>query len=131
MQATSSNDDLPLPADVRAYYDELVQAFAAGDAGALALLFDEAIERPMTRDQILAWGEAFFGEHGPARFVVERVEVERLGGESAVVLLTYRVETKDGRGSFGGIERDVLVRRGQGWTMAEWEAIKAPERADP
>lgn len=124
-----SDDELRLRDDVRAYYDEVVQAFAAGNPDALAQLFDGAITKPMTREQILAWGRKFFGEHGPARFKVERVEYERLGYGDAVVLLTYRVETKDGRGNFGGVERDVLVRRGRRWVMTEWEKAEPPKAA--
>jgi len=118
-----SDDELRLRSDVRAYYDEVVQVFAAGNADALALLFDAAIAKPMTREQILAWGKKFFGEHGPASFKVEKVEHERLGYENAVVLLTYRVETKDGKGNFGGVERDYLVKRGRRWVVASWEPV--------
>ncbi len=124
-----SDDELRLRDDVRAYYDEVVQAFAAGNPDALAQLFDAAITKPMTRAQILAWGREFFGEHGTARFKVVKVEYERLGYGDAVVLLTYRVETKDGRGNFGGTERDVLVRRGRRWVMTEWEKIGPPKAA--
>ena len=60
------------------------------------------------REQIRAWADKFFGEHGPASFKVQKLEFERLGFENAVVLLEYRVETTDGRGSFGGVERDVV-----------------------
>ncbi|UPT73267.1 MAG: hypothetical protein M0D55_15460 [Elusimicrobiota bacterium] len=123
------DDELRARADVRAYYDEVAQTFAAGNAEALALLFDAAINKPMTREGILAWARKFFGEHGGARFKVERIEYERLGRENAVVLLTYRVETKDGRGSFGGTERDVLVKRGRRWTMTEWEKADPPKAA--
>jgi hypothetical protein len=117
------DDELRLRSDVRAYYDEVVTAFAAGNADALALLFDAAIAKPMTRDQILAWGKKFFGEHGAASFKVEKVDYERLGYENAVVLLAYRVETKDGKGNFGGVERDYLVKRGRRWVVASWEPV--------
>ena len=120
-----SDDELRLRSDVRAYYDEVVQAFAAGNADALALLFDAAIAKPMTRENILAWGKDFFASHGPASFKVERVEYERLGYENAVVLLTYRVETKNGKGNFGGTERDYLTKRGRRWVVTAWE--KVPE----
>lgn len=118
-----SNDELRLRSDVRAYYDEVVQNFAAANADALALLFDAAIAKPMTREKILAWGKDFFAQHGPASFKIERIEYERLGYENAVVLLTYRVETKDGKGNFGGTERDHLAKRGRRWVITSWEKI--------
>ncbi len=116
-----SDDELRLRADVRAYYDEVIQTFAAGNADALVLLFDAAIAKPMTREKISAWGKDFFEKNGPASFKVERVEYERLGYENAVVLLTYRVETKDGKGNFGGTERDYLSKRGRRWVVTSWE----------
>lgn len=118
-----SDDELRLRSDVRAYYDEAVQAFAAGNADALALLFDAAIAKPMTREQISAWGRDFFAAHGPASFKVEKVEYERLGYENAVVLLAYRVETRDGKGNFGGTERDYLTKRGRRWAITSWEKV--------
>ena len=74
-------------------------------------------------------GQKFFSENGPAVFKIERVEYERLGYENAVVLLTYRVETKNGKGNFGGTERDVLVKRGRRWIMTSWEKAEAPKAA--
>lgn len=124
-----SQDELRLRSDVRAYYDEVAQAFAAGNADALALLYDPAIARPMTREKILAWGKGFFGEHGTASFKVEKIEYERLGYENAVILLTYRVTTPDGRGSFGGTERDYLIKRSRRWVVTAWEKVEtAPAR---
>lgn len=124
-----SDDELRLRSDVRAYYDEVVQAFAAGNKDALTLLFDGAIAKPMTREQIDAWGKKFFGEHGPASFKIEKIEYERLGYENAVVLLTYRVETKGGAGNFGGTERDVLAKHGRRWVITSWEKVGTPKAA--
>lgn len=124
-----SDDELRLRASVRAYYDEAAQAFAAGNHEALALLFDAAIARPMTREQISAWGRDFFAKHGPASFKVRSVEFERLGHESAVVLLTYRVETADGKGGFGGTERDYLAKRGKRWVVTAWEKLEERKAA--
>lgn len=121
-----SDDELRLRSEVRAYYDEVVTTFAAGNADALAQLFDASITKPMTHEKILSWGKDFFGKHGPASFKIEAVEYERLGYESAVVLLTYRVETKDGKGEFGGTERDYLAKRGRRWIMTSWEVV--PEK---
>lgn len=126
---TVSDDELRLRASVRAYYDEVAQAFAAGNHEALTLLFDAAIAKPMTREQIAAWGEGFFSKHGPASYKVSKVEFERLGFESAVVLLTYRVETADGKGNFGGVERDYLSKRGKRWVVTAWEKVEEPKPA--
>lgn len=126
---TVSDDELRLRSSVRAYYDEVAQAFAAGNTETLAMLFDAAIAKPMTREQISAWGKDFFAKHGPARFKVVRVEYERLGYENAVILLTYRVETQDGKGNFGGTERDYLSKRGRRWIVTSWEKVEEQKSA--
>lgn len=123
-----SDDEMRLRDSVRGYYDEVIIAFAAGNPDALTALFDGAIAKPMTKPQIQAWGKDFFGKHGPARFKVEALEYERLGYENAVVLLTYRVETKDGKGDFGGTERDYLTKRGKRWIMTAWEKAEPPPK---
>lgn len=124
-----SDEEMLLRDSVRGYYDEVAVAFAAGNADALALLFDAAIAKPMNREQITAWGRDFFAKHGPGRFKVEKLEYERLGHESAVVLLTYRVETVDGKGNFGGVERDYLAKRGKRWLVTSWEKVPEPKAA--
>lgn len=124
-----SDDELRLRSDVRAYYDEVVQAFVMGNEDALTLLFDAAITKPMTRAQISAWGKDFFKKYGAASFKIDHVEYERLGYESAVVLLTYHVETKDRKGNFGGTERDYLTKRGRRWVVTSWEKVEAPKPA--
>ncbi len=126
---TVSDEEMLLRDSVRGYYDEVAVAFAAGNADALALLFDAAIAKPMTRDQITAWAKDFFAEHGPGRFRVDKIEFERLGHESAVVLLTYRVETLDGKGNFGGVERDYLAKRGKRWLVTSWEKVSDSKAA--
>lgn len=124
-----TDDELRLRTEVREYYDEVARAFASGNAEALTRLFDAAVAKPMTRAQIQAWAEDFFGAHGPASFKVLKVEYERLGYESAVVVLTYRVQTKDGEGSFGGVERDELVKHGRRWAVTSWEKLEEPKAA--
>ena len=119
-----SDDELRLRSEVKAYYDEVARAFAAGNAEALAGLFDPANAKPMTRPQIKAWAVKFFREHGRATFKVEKLEFDRLGFESGVVTLTYRVDTLDGAGSFGGTEIDELAKRGRRWVVTGWEALK-------
>jgi hypothetical protein len=121
-----SDDELRLRADVRSYYDEVVTAFAAANPDALVLLFDAEIAKPMTRESIAAWGKDFFAKHGSAKFKIDHVEYERLGHVNAVVLLTYHVETADGKGGFGGTERDYLARRGRSWVITSWEPKAAP-----
>lgn len=126
---TVSDDELRLRSGVRAYYDEVARAFASANPEALTLLFDATITRPMTREQIAAWGKDFFARNGPASFKVVSVEYERLGYENAVVLLTYRVTTRDGKGDFGGTERDRLAKRGKRWVVTAWEKVEPPASA--
>lgn len=118
-----SEEELILRDEIRTYYGDVATAFSAANADRLALLFDQGIARPMTQDQIRAWGQEFFKRHGPARFKVESIDYERVGHVSAVVTLTYKVETHDGDGSFGGTERDQLVKRGRRWLIAAWDKL--------
>lgn len=118
-----SDDEVRLRRELEAYYMEASAAFAAGSAEALAALYEPSISKPMTLRQIRDWGVKFFGEHGPARFKVEKLEFDRLGYESAVVTLTYRVETKDGKGDFGGVEQDEFVKKKGRWLMTAWEKV--------
>ena len=124
-----SDDEVRLRSGVRAYYDEVVLAFASANHESLTMLFDTAITKPMTREKISAWGKDFFAKNGSAKFKVEHLEYERLGYENAVVLLTYRVETKSGKGNFGGTERDYLTKRGRRWVVTAWEIVGTPKAA--
>lgn len=120
-----TEQELALEQSVRGYYDEVTQAFASGDSERLASLFSPAIAKPMTREQIAAWGRDFFRDHGPARFTVEKLEFDALGPRRAEALLTYRVSTRTGQGSFGGRELDVLERtEGGRWRISEWEKLR-------
>lgn len=110
--------------EIRDYYGEASAAFAGGNPDMLAALYDPAITKPMTKEQIRAWGEDFFKKHGPAGFKVLKLDFERLGHESAVVILTYKVETRDGKGDFGGTERDEFVKRGRKWSMTAWAEVR-------
>lgn len=112
-----------LQQEIRSYYDNVQLAFAAGNPQALAGLFDPGIAKPMTQTEILAWGEKFFGEHKKARFRIEKLVFDELGYLQAVVTLTYRVETPEGRGDFGGTERDALVKRRGRWYISAWEKL--------
>ncbi len=122
-----SDDELRLRRELEGYYVDAAAAFATGSPEALAALYDSSISKPMTLDAIRKWGVEFFGKHGPARFKVEKLEFDRLGYENAVVTLTYRVETKTGEGSFGGVERDEFVKKKGRWLMTAWE--KLPDRS--
>lgn len=103
------------------YYVQVKSAFALGDAEALAALYDPGIARPMTQAEILAWGRKFFGEHGSARFRVEKLDVQELGYQHGLVRLTYRVQTKSGKGDFGGTELDTFTQRSGRWLITSWE----------
>ncbi|PIR17694.1 MAG: hypothetical protein COV48_08375 [Elusimicrobia bacterium CG11_big_fil_rev_8_21_14_0_20_64_6] len=126
---TVSDDELRLRSSVRGYYDEVGRTFATANTDALTLLFDAAITKPMNREEIAAWAKSFFARHGAATFKVRIVEYERLGFDYAVVLLDYRVTTKDGKGDFGGLERDYLTKRGRRWIITAWEKVEEPKPA--
>ena len=119
-----TDDELRLSSEVRSHYVEVQQAFASGNAQALAALFDAGLAAPMSKPQVEAWAERFFAEHGRARLRILSLEIDDLGLARAVVTLKYAVETPDGKGGFAGTERDTLVRRSGRWYMAAWE--KAP-----
>jgi hypothetical protein len=114
-------DEVRLEQSVRGYYGDVRRAFAVGNADALTSLFSPSITHPMTQAQIRAWADKFFAEHGRARMRVEKLDVDELSFVRAVVTLSYRVETTDGKGSFGGAERDVLERRDGRWFIASWD----------
>lgn len=118
-----SDDEQRLRRELEGYYVDVAAAFAAGSPEALTALFDPAITRPMTAAKIREWADGFFAEHGPARFKIVSLDVERLGYGSAVATLTYRVETRDGKGSFAGVERDEFARKKGRWVMTAWEKL--------
>lgn len=119
-----TEEEMILREQIRSYYDQVAAAFAAGNADALAGLFDAGIARPMTQDKIRAWAKEFFEKHGPAGFKVSKIDYERVGHVTSVVTITYRVTTRDGDGSFGGTERDQLVQRtGRQWYVTAWDKL--------
>lgn len=119
-----TDEELVLRQEIKSYYNEVGMAFAGGNAEALAGLYDAAIAKPMTKDQIRAWAADFFAKHGPAAFKLDKLEFEQVGHVSAVVTIVYRVETKDGAGSFGGTERDELAHRdNRRWYVTAWEKL--------
>ena len=115
--------ELAAQAEIKAYYGEVELAFERGDADALAALFDPSITRPMTREQILEWGQTFFRDYKETRFKIRSLSFEDLGPGVAVVRLAYRVATEDGRGDFGGVERDYLGKAGGRWRITAWERL--------
>jgi|GEM_PF-2161622 len=118
-----SDEEYILRSEIRTYYEEVGTAFLGGNAEALVGLYDDTIAVPMTRDQILAWAKDFFQKHGPANFKIVNVDIEAIGHVSADVVLTYRVDTSDGQGSFHGVERDHFLRHGRRWYIASWEKL--------
>lgn len=120
-----SDDELRLRRELEGYYLEAAAAFAAASPDALAALFDPAIKKPMTQERIRAWAEAFFREHGPAKLRVEALEFERVGFESAVVRVRYRVDTADGKGAFAASERDEFAKKRGKWLITGWEKLSS------
>ncbi|NNN06482.1 MAG: hypothetical protein HKL90_11325 [Elusimicrobia bacterium] len=118
-----SNEEIVLRSEIRGYYEDVSQAFAAGNADALADLYDESIADPMTREQIRDWARNFFKVHGPAQFKAMKIDIDSIGHVSAVLVLTYLVDTRDGAGSFHGVERDHLLKHGRRWYVSSWEKL--------
>lgn len=118
-----SNEEIVLRSEIRGYYEDVAQAFAGGNADALADLYDESIADPMTREQIRVWARKFFKAHGPAQFKAMTIDIDSIGHVSAVLVLTYRVDTRDGAGSFHGAERDHLLKHGRRWYVSSWEKL--------
>jgi hypothetical protein len=122
-QRPPTDDEILLRQSLKAYYNEVQSAFAAGNPAALASLFSPSITRPMTQGEIRAWADKFFAEHGRARFKIKGLEIEELSFVRAVVTLTYSVETPDGKGGFAGTERDILERARGRWSIAAWDKL--------
>lgn len=116
-----STEEFVLQQEIRSFYNTLQQTFAAGNAQALASLFFPSITKPMTQKEILDWGEKFFLEHKNAHFRIDNMVFERLGPVEAVITITYRVETPDGKGDFGATERETLVQQKKRWYISAWE----------
>jgi hypothetical protein len=122
-----TEEELILRDQIRSYYDIVATAFAGGNSDMLADLYDSGIARPMTQDQIRAWGKDFFAKHGPAGFKLLKIDFEQVGHVTSVVTITYRVETRDGVGSFGGTERDYLIQRAKRhWYVTAWDKLPSP-----
>ena len=118
-----SDQELLLRSDVRAYYSAVQLAFAVGNPQGLTALFSPSITHPMSYAEIEAWARKFFSENKSAHFRVLRLDIEEIGPAQAVVALTYKVETRDGKGDFGGTERDTLVREKGRWLTSAWDKL--------
>lgn len=118
-----TDDEIRLRAELKSYYGDVQTAFAVGNAQGLAVLFDPSITTPMTKREIEAWGDKFFGEHGRASFKLEKFELDEMGAGRAVATIRYSVTTPTGKGSFGGTERDELVKKNGRWYVSAWEKI--------
>lgn len=125
----ATQDELITRGEIKSFYERLTQAFAIGNPDALSSLFSPSITHPMTMEQIRAWSQKFFAEHGKAHFKIQKLDIESLSYINAVVVLTYRVDTPDGKGGFGATERDTLVRSHGQWYVASWDKVDPNEKA--
>lgn len=123
-QKPPTDDELRLKAEVHGYYDEVARAFATANPDALTSLFASSITHPKTQDQIRDWAKTFFKENGPARFHVRKLEFDEISFVRASLRISYTVETKSGRGDFGGIEQDELIQHQGHWFTASWEKVR-------
>lgn len=122
-QRPRTDQELILRGQVRYFYSQIQLAFAEGNPDALTVLFSPSITRPMSYAEVQAWARRFFSENKTARFRILRLEIEQLGPVQAVVLLTYKVQTPDGKGDFGGTERDTLSQSGGRWSIVAWDKV--------
>ena len=121
-----SPNEIVLQQEIRAYFNEMQEAFAAGNAQAFAGLFDPSISRPLSRDQIQARAEAFFAENKTAHLRIDHLTFEELGRLGAAVTASCRVEPQPGRHALGAVERATLVKRRGRWYVASWEEASKP-----
>jgi hypothetical protein len=94
-----SDDEYRLRREVKDFYAGVQSAFASGNAEALTALFSPSITHPMTHAEIRKWAEGFFRENKNGNFRIESLDIESVSFVQAVVLLKYRVETPEGKGS--------------------------------
>lgn len=111
-------DEFVLRQEIKAFYVDVQKALAAGNPDALASLFSTPLQQ-----EIRAWGEKFFAEHGNARLRIDKLGFDELGYLRAVVSLAYAVDTPGGKGDFRGAERQVLVKKRGRWYMESREKL--------
>ena len=121
-----SPDEIVLQQEIRAYFNEMQEAFAAGNAQALASLFDPSITHPMNQDEIEARAGAFFAANKGAHLGIDRVSFEELGMQRAVVTAAYKAEALQASSALQGVERATLVKRRGRWYVSRWEEASKP-----
>lgn len=118
-----SVEDFVRAKEIKSFYTDVQRAFAAGNAGALAALFDSGIAKPMTHAEILKWSTKFFQENSEISFHIDKLTIDDMGPGRGVVRLTYHVTTAGGKGDFGGTEIDILEKHGGWWRIISWEKV--------
>ena len=119
----ATTDEIVLREELKGFYGELRGAFAAGNADALAGLYEPSIVHPMTQPEILAWGRKFFADNTTAHLRIDKLSIDEMSYIRAVVTLDYKVETQRGKDDFAGSERDVLVKHHGRWYIASWDKL--------
>jgi hypothetical protein len=122
-----SDDEMIIKQEIHSYYDQIQGAFATANPDALAGLFSPSITHPMTHKEIKDWADKFFKENRNGHFKIEKIAFEGLSYIKASVVLTYKVETPDGKGDFGGTERDTLTKDHGHWYTAAWDKVDPSE----
>src|SRR5271155_5553324 len=105
-----SDDELILQQEIHDYYNKIGEAFASANPDGLTALFDPSITHPMTHKEIEDWANNFFKENKNGHFKIAKLDIETLSYIKASVVLTYKVETPEHKGDFGGTERDLLIK---------------------
>ncbi|MBI3551799.1 MAG: nuclear transport factor 2 family protein [Elusimicrobia bacterium] len=124
-----TDDEVILQQEIHSYYNQVQEAFATANPDALVSLFSPSITHPMSHQEIKAWAEKFFKENRNGHFKIEKLSFEGLSYIKASVVLTYKVETPEHKGDFGGTERDTLVKDHGHWYVAGWDKVDPNEKA--
>ncbi len=124
----ATDDDILIKDEIRSYYDKIQSAFVTGNPDALASLFSPSITHPMTFPEVKNWSQKFFAANRNAHFRIDKLTIESWSYINASVLITYKVETPDGKGDFGGTERDALVKEHGQWYISGWEKTDPNEK---
>lgn len=124
-----TQDETIVQEEIKGFYNKIQEAFASGNADSLTGLFAPSITHPMTHDQIGAWAQKFFTDNKNGHFRIDKFSIDNFSYINATVTITYKVETPDQKGDFGGAERDTLMKDHGQWYVAAWDKVDPNEKS--
>jgi len=124
-----TDDEVIIQQEIHSFYNQVQEAFATANPDALASLFAPSITHPMNHKEIEDWANKFFVQNKNGHFKIEKLEFEGLSYIKASVVLNYKIETPDGKGDFGGAERDTLTKDHGHWYIAGWDKVDPNEKS--